>query len=212
MGDNRNILCQDLNLDWTQKFTLLGITYNIERINNITDINIEQKSGEIQKLICLWNTRNLTPYGKIIIVKSVFISKITHILLSLPSPSCETFNKLEELFKKFIWQEKGPKFRKEIMETQASLGGMKMTNLRVFDASLKLSWFKRLINQTKGWAEFPTQYRILDILKYGDLLPKTIIDTINNKFWKNMVQYTINLNKSLKFTKMIQIQNMPFMA
>ena len=58
------------------------------------------------------------------------------------------------------------------METQAGLGGMKMTNLRVFDTSLKLSWFKRLMNQTKGWAEFPTQYRIMDTLKYGDLFPK----------------------------------------
>ena len=48
-GDNRNILCQDINLDWTQKFTLLGIKYNIDNINNITDNNIEQKIGEIKK-------------------------------------------------------------------------------------------------------------------------------------------------------------------
>ena len=129
--------------------------------------------------------------------------------MSLPSPTFETFNKLEELFKKFIWQEKGPKFRKEIMETQTSLGGMKMTNLRIFDASLKLSWLKRLNNQIKGWAEFPIQYKILDTLKYGDHFPQKIIDTINNKFWKDMVRCIINLNKSLKFTKMIQIQKMP---
>ena len=95
------------------------------------------------------------------------------------------------------------------METQPGLGGMKMTNLRVFDTSLKLSWFKRLMNQTEGWAEFPTQYRIMDILKYGDLFPPKNIDTIKNKFWKNMVQCIINLNESLTFTKMIQIQNMP---
>ena len=208
-GDNRNILCQDLKLDWTQKFTLLGINYNIDNINNITDNNIDQKIGEIKKLICLWNTRNLTPYGKITIVKSLFISKITHILLSLPSPTFDTFNKLEELFKKIIWQGKGPKFRTEIMETQTSLGGMKMTNLRVFDASLKLSWLKRLNNQTKGWSEFPIHYRILDTLKYGDLFPKQVLDNIKNKFWKDMVRCIINLNKTLKFTKWIQIQNMP---
>ena len=105
-GDNRNILFRDLNLDWTQKFTLLGITYTIDKINNITDINIEQKIGEIQKLYCLWNTRNLTPYRKIIIVKSLFISKITHILLSLPSPNSDTFNKLEELLRSSFGKKK----------------------------------------------------------------------------------------------------------
>ena len=41
--------------------------------------------GEIQKLIRIWSTRNLTPYGKVTIIKSLLISKIIHMLLSLPS-------------------------------------------------------------------------------------------------------------------------------
>ena len=87
------------------------------------------KIGEIQKLMCIWNARNLTPYGKSVIVKSVLISKITHVLLSLPSPSSSTFDTLEELFKNFIWGQKNPKFRREILETLPGHGGMKMTNL-----------------------------------------------------------------------------------
>ena len=93
------IFCEDLNLDWTQEFTSLGITYNIKEFNNINELNIETKIGEIQKLIGLWKARNLTPYGKIIIIKSLLISKNLHILLSLPSPAIELINKMEKMFK-----------------------------------------------------------------------------------------------------------------
>ena len=93
------IFCEDLNLDWTQEFTSLGITYTIKEFNNITELNIETKIGEIQKLIGLWKARNLTPYGKIMIIKSLLISKNLHILLSLPSPAIELINKMEKMFK-----------------------------------------------------------------------------------------------------------------
>ena len=111
--DNGVILCSDLNLDWTQEFTSLGIKYNIKNFNKITDLNIETKIEEIKKLIGLWNARNLTPYGKIIIIKSLLISKITHILLSLPSPTNELLNKLEKIFKIFYGDRNPQNFEKK---------------------------------------------------------------------------------------------------
>ena len=170
--DSGTTLCNDLHLDWTQKFTSLGINYDVNNLDKITDLNIESKIGEIQRLITLWNARNLTPYGKIIVIKSLLISKITHVLLSLPSPSLELLSRLETIFKNFIWKNGTPKFRRDILETLPNVGGLKMTNLKIFDASLKISWFKRLTNQTLGWAEFPIQYGITDILKYGHKFPK----------------------------------------
>ena len=145
--DNGIALCSDFNLDWTQEFTSLGIKYDINNFNNITNLNIETKIEEIKELIGLWNARNLTPYGKIMIINSLLISKITHILLSLPSPTKELLNKLE---KKKNYGDKSPKFRKEVMETLPVLGGLKLTNLGRFDISLKVSWIKRLINQDLG--------------------------------------------------------------
>ena len=197
-------LCSDLHLDWTQEFSSLGINYNVNNLENITDLNIESKIGEIQKLIALWNARNLTPYGKIVITKSLLISKITHVLLSLPYPSSDLINRLEIVFKNFIWKKGIPKFRKEILETLHSTGGLKMTNLKIFDASLKISWFKSI-----GWAEFPIHYRINDILRYGDKFPSKIVGTIKNKFRYEVVQSVITLNKTVRYNNLLQIQNMP---
>ena len=96
--DNRINLCTDLNLIWTDKFTSLGITYNINEMEHITEQNLEIKEKEIEKLIHVWSGRNITPLGKITIIKSLLISKITHILLSLPSPKIGTFKKIRTGF------------------------------------------------------------------------------------------------------------------
>ena len=103
--DNRMILCTDLNLMWNHKFTALGITYDVHNMKTITDQNIENKILEINKTIAIWSGRNITPVGKIILIKSILISKITHILLSLPTPKIETIKTLEDVFRNFIWNQ-----------------------------------------------------------------------------------------------------------
>ena len=101
-GDNMMKLCTDLNLIWTHKFTSLGITYNVHDMDNITEQNIEQKEKEIVKLINTWKGRNITPIGKITIIKSLLISKITHIMLSLPTPKERTIINLDTVFRNFL--------------------------------------------------------------------------------------------------------------
>ena len=71
---------------WATNFEILGIHYDINHMNEITEINIFKKMCEIKKLIRIWQSRKLTPYGKVTVIKSLLLSKITHMLLSLPSP------------------------------------------------------------------------------------------------------------------------------
>ena len=80
-------------LKWTHSFEVLGIQYNVFKLHELTEINLELKIEKIKKLIRTWSTRKLTPYGKVTIVKSLLLSKITHILLSLPSPNTNTIKK-----------------------------------------------------------------------------------------------------------------------
>ena len=91
-------------LKWTTEFEVLGIKYDIDRMATITDDNISGKVSDIKKLIAIWSTRTLTPYGKVVIIKSLLMSKITHILLSLPTPSDTAIYQLEQLFLIFVVQ------------------------------------------------------------------------------------------------------------
>ena len=143
-GDSRMTLCDDLNLIWTQEFTSLGIDYNIIALDQITDLNFELKILEMEKMSSIWNSRNLTLIGKITIIKTLMISKIIHILLSLQKPSEEYFIKIENVFKKFLWQDKPPKLRLSILENLIANGGLQFPNIRKINITMKASWIKRL--------------------------------------------------------------------
>ena len=97
-----------------RKFTDLGVHYNVNKMGEITTLNIEIEINDIKKLTKLWQARNLSPYGKVMVIKSLFLSKITHLLLYLPSPN--KFSEINTIFKNFLWNNKPPKFRKEIMK------------------------------------------------------------------------------------------------
>ena len=208
-GDNGTILCEDLKLDWTQEFISLGITYNINQFHKITELNLDTKIKEIQKLIKIWNARFLTPFGKIVIIKSLLISKITHVPLSLPSPNQESFKYMEEMFKRFFWNNKAPKFRKEISETLLNLGGLKLTNLQKFDSALKISWLKRIAVQSEGWAIYPLQHGFSNLLTYGDKYHEKVIANTQNKFWGDTAKSINDLYNTLNYTNSSQILNSP---
>ena len=78
--DSRAIFCRDLDLLWTHKFTSLGIQFDVNNMTDITNMNIRSKIGDIRNLIQIWTPRLLTPIGKITIIKSLLLSKITHVL------------------------------------------------------------------------------------------------------------------------------------
>ena len=149
-GDSRMTLCEDLNLIWTQEFTSLGIDYNINALDKITDLNLDLKILEMEKMSSIWNVRNLTLIGKITIIKTLMISKIIHILLSLPKPSEEYFIKMENVFKKFLWQDKPPKFSLSILENLTANGGLQFPNIRKIDITMNASWIKRLYRSDEG--------------------------------------------------------------
>ena len=89
-------------MEGTDKFTILGIDYNVNEMGDITTLNVEKKINDIKKSIKLWQARKLSPYGKVTVIKSLFLSKITHLLLSLPSPQKTLFGEINTLFKKFL--------------------------------------------------------------------------------------------------------------
>ena len=82
---NRLNLCPDLSLDWAHKFKLLGVEFdnNLEEMN----VNYELKLKEMKKILDCWMYRALTVYGKITVIKTLVLSKVSHLALVLPNLS-----------------------------------------------------------------------------------------------------------------------------
>ena len=84
------------NFEWNPEyFTLLGVRFSIH-IDNITDDNIQLHMDAMRYEIGQWSKRDLTPFGKITVLKSLVLSKIVYILMSLPNPSRKYLKELEK--------------------------------------------------------------------------------------------------------------------
>ena len=175
-------------MDWTDNFTVLGINYNVNKMGDITSLNMESKINDIKKMIRLWQARKLSPYGKVTVIKSLFLSKITHLLLSLPSPNQKLFNEIDKLFSNFLWSNKPPKFRKNIIESDIMDGGLRLHNLKKFDLALKLGWAKRLLTSKSKWTIFPNFWEIYDTFTFGPDRMDRIKEVIYNPFWADFIK------------------------
>ena len=186
-GDSRINFCKGKNLIWTTEFTSLGILFNIDKMTEITEINMEIKIDEISRIIRIWTPRFLTPIGKMTIIKSLLTSKFVHILLSLPSPKIETFTKVDKIYQSFLWGVKPPKFRKEILQNPVEYGGLSYPFLIDFDKSLKITWLRRIIKEKDVWSIFPNFLNIHKIFLFGDSYFDTIIKRCKNFFWTDVI-------------------------
>ena len=94
-------LCQDLGLKWVNKFTLLGIEFDcsLSEMSN----NFIEKIEKMEKMLSNWSYRYLTPFGKITVIKSLGLSKLSHIALVLPNPTKEMIKRVESAFYTFLW-------------------------------------------------------------------------------------------------------------
>ena len=172
---------------WSTTFEILGIYYDVNRMNEITDLNINRKLGEIKKLTRVWQSRNLTPYGKVTIIKSLLLSKITHMLLSLPSPNFLSIKELNNTFSNFLWCGKPPKWCKEILEGEICHGGLKLPNIVLFDKTLKIGWLKRFLKSNSKWIRIPQEFDLEQCFIYGPDFIERIMEMTTNRFWLDVL-------------------------
>ena len=64
---------------------VLGVVFSTDVLEIVT-INFENKLNGMKKVLNAWSRRDLTPFGRITVIKSLVISKITHLLMNLPDP------------------------------------------------------------------------------------------------------------------------------
>ena len=63
---------------------------------------------DIQNILKIWNQRNLTIEGRIVVFKTLAISKLVDLAMLTPIPNC-IIKELENIPKFFIWQKKKSK-------------------------------------------------------------------------------------------------------
>ena len=199
--------CRENDLDWVSNFTALGIDYDVMNIKNITINNIENKIKSMEKLIQLWMFRNITPIGRICVAKSLILSKIIHVLQSLPSPPPEYLKKIEKILINFIWKGKRHEIKKETLYLEYGSGGLNMVDISKFDQSLKLTWVRKIVTGEYEWSDFAREYKIDWLVKTDENYHLTIYNATTNPFWKSVAFAYSQWFKTLKVHNNIEIEN-----
>ena len=133
-----------------QKFKILGIWLTND-VKDCTDINYSEKLGEMKQLYKVWVKRQLTPLGRVAVLKSLILSKLTHLWLLLPNPPDDFIQTLQNICYKFVWQKKTDKINRKTAHKSIINGGMGIPNLHAFVMSLKLSWLRKLQSTNHKW-------------------------------------------------------------
>jgi CRISPR/Cas system endoribonuclease Cas6 (RAMP superfamily) len=92
---------------------------------------------EIENTLQIWSKQILTPIGKITIIKSLIISKLKHLFLTISSPKENIINQLVSKIYSFIWDNKPDKIKREVLSQNCDIGGLKMLNIKMYIKDLK---------------------------------------------------------------------------
>ena len=115
-------------------FKYLGL-YIWHKKTNCDTLNWNEKLLKAKKEIIKWNCRNLTVWGKIIVLKSLILSKFTYLMMNTTIEK-DFLKQLENISFQFIWG-KRDKIRRAVAYSKISKGGLNMINPNLMCRSLK---------------------------------------------------------------------------
>ena len=148
------------------------------------ELNYNKYLPVITTTIKHWNNRYLTPLGKITIVKTFLISKLIHLFTSLPTPSDEFIKKVETQIYQFLWDGKPDKIKRTQAIQHYKNAGLHMLDIKHVIKSLKISWFRRLVDNTDNpWIYLfkNTISPVHCLYELGDLNIISLVQTTNKR-------------------------------
>ena len=113
-----------LNMEWNPpKFKILGIWFTTD-MKQCEVINFQETFSEIKALYKLWRKRQITPLGRVAILKSLILSKIVYLWILLPNPPDKLVDALQKTMYEFVWNRKQDRISRKIAIKSIAKGGL----------------------------------------------------------------------------------------
>ena len=162
--------------------------------------NFKAKVDKLSTILDIWQPRNLTLLGRVLITKCLGISQLVYSMSILDTPS-EYIKATNSLLFKFIWKKKQDKIKQKVMSLEYNHGGLRAPNIELMSKSLKLAWITRLLKKEQPWEEawktipnyFLNKYGGLNFLLKCNENEKFLSQTNLPQFYKSMLQHFLEL-------------------
>ena len=184
------IICPEYDLTWEKNvFTILGIKFSTN-LSSMIDLNYRPKIDEIRTLLAEWKKRILTPFGKLVVIKSLAVSKLTHLFLSIPTPASDKIKEIQNLFYNFLWDGRRDKVKRQTITQNYKVGGIRMIDVQAFIVSLKITWIRRFIRMKTKYSGLISKICPLidEMSKFGVNYLKLNLHKVENEFWNNVIK------------------------
>ena len=199
-ADERPRFCEDLK--WVKKLKVLGVYFANDEEQVLQD-NFGDKLKQIETTVNGWKRRNLTMKGKIVVIKSLLLPKLTHLFTALPTPPVQYMNKLRQLLFSFIWGGKTDRIKRNSLYKACNEGGLAMIEIESYIAALKITWARRQLIADHMWTTlFENEIAKGDFLwnKNARFLTN-FAKKIKNNFWKETIMAFAKLTSVISIDK-----------
>jgi len=219
LGISKNSTYKPLGIKWSSVIKILGVFISYDK-NIMYKYNFDNKMQKIKNSLNIWKKRDLTIYGKTLIIKTFALSQILHISTVLHVPD-EIVKAIKTMVFTFLWQGKTHKVKQNVVIQDYQFGGCKMLDIDETLKVQKLKWIKWYFQREElHWKKTMREIigaENLDIfLKSNFEIPKRVKQNIFYyellKTWRNMKYRHILtkedvLNQYLWYNSKIRIQN-----
>ena len=154
-----------LGLKWVKDpARFLGIYLSYDKNGNNVH-NFGRKMLKLQLKLDIWRTRDLTLFGRVLIMKSLGISQLVYSISNVEVPKYIASTLKSKLFG-FLWKNKKGKIKRVGLYQNYERGGLLMTDVDSMIKALRIACIPRLLRGGhQNWKSVP--YHFFD--KYGGL-------------------------------------------
>ena len=104
-----------------------------------------------------WKRRHLTPLGRIPVLKTLILSKITHLFLLIPNPREQFMKEMTHRCYNSMWNGSSDRIKWDATNQQVAGRGLDMLEMPMVAKSLKITWMRRLFTTEANW-KYLTEY------------------------------------------------------
>ena len=94
-----------------------------------------------------WKARGVSILGKVLLIKTLFLSIFTYIMSIMPTPD-NIIKELQAMLFKFLWNGRD-KVKRSSTYGDYNKGGLRMPKVETVIKSLRLAWLQRLLQAKK---------------------------------------------------------------
>ena len=160
-------------------------------------LNYLPKLSRLKGTLHSWSSRDLSPLGKIQVIKSLALSQLTYLFTVLPNPPQDFITDLNRILFEFVWSNKPDKVKRSTLINTKNNGGFDMVDISSFINSLKCSWIKRYLDNHKcNWKLFFDHF----LKPYGKSFlfkcnfSKETVSQVKNTFYRQVCEAWATFN------------------